>query len=230
MVTVDQAIIARIEIKGKRFEILADPDIAYSLKEGKAASLSRMLAVNQIFTDAKKGTRASDSDVQECFGTSDPERIAERIVKKGEVQLTTEFRRKRIEEKRRQVAAIISRNAINPQTKLPHPMERILASIEQSKININPFKAAEQQVDDVLKAVKQILPISMEEATFAVEVPAKYSSKCYGMLKEYKIIQDKWLSDGSLSAKVTLPAGLKESFFRALNNATEGNVKIQEVK
>lgn len=229
MVTVDEAIIARLEIKGKKFEILVDAEIAYALKEGKQVSLSRMLAVNQVFTDAKKGTRASDSDIQKEFGTADVERVAERIIHKGDIQLTTEFKRKKTEEKRRQVASMISKNAANPQSKAPHPLERILAAMEQARFAVEPFKPAEQQIDDALKAIKSVLPISMEQATLLVEIPAKYASKCYGMLKEYTIIQDKWLPDGSLSAKITLPAGLKDNFFRAINNATQGEVKVQEL-
>ncbi|MBI2173365.1 MAG: ribosome assembly factor SBDS [Candidatus Aenigmarchaeota archaeon] len=229
MVTVDEAIIARFETKGKKFEILVDAEIAYALKEGKQVSLSRMLAANHIFTDAKKGTKASDSDIEKEFETADVEKIAERIVQKGDIQITTEFRRKKTEERKRQIASMISKNAVNPQTKAPHPQERILAAMEQARFAAVPFRTAEQQVDDALKAIKSVLPISMEQATLLVEIPAKYSSKCYGMLKEYTIIQDKWLPDGSLSAKITLPAGLKDNFFRAINNATQGEVRIQEL-
>ncbi|MBI2579792.1 MAG: ribosome assembly factor SBDS [Candidatus Aenigmarchaeota archaeon] len=230
MVTVDEAIIAKVETKGKRFEILVDSELAYALKEGKAVSLSRMLAVSQIFTDAKKGTKASEADVRKEFGTSDAERVAEQIVKNGEIQLTTEFRRRKTEERKRQISAIISRNAVNPQTKAPHPQDRILSAMEQARFQVDPFRMAEQQVDDALKAIKSVIPISMEEATILVEIPAKYSSRCYGMLKEHRIIQDKWLSDGSLSARVIIPAGLKENFFRMLNNATHGEAKAQESK
>lgn len=228
MVTIDEAIIARIEIKGKHFEILVDSEIAYGLKEGKIVSISRMLAVNQVFTDARKGTKASNAEIMKEFGTDNLDKIAEHIIKKGSIQLTTEFKRRKTDERRKQIATLISRNAINPQTKAPHPQDRILAVMDQVRFNTDPFRPAEQQVDDALKAIKSVLPISMEEATLAIEIPAKYASRCYGMLKEYKMLQDKWLSDGSFCAKITIPAGLKESVFRMLNSATQGEVKIQE--
>ena len=228
MVTVDEAVIARIEIKGKHFEILVDSEIAYELREGKNVSLSRMLAVNQIFTDTRKGTKASDADVRKEFGTDDVEKVAEHIVKKGDIQLTTEFKRRKTEERRKQIASMISKNAINPQTKAPHPQERVLAAMDQARFNADPFKPAEQQVDDALKAVKSVLPISMEEITLLVEIPARHASRCYGLLKEYRILQDRWLSDGSLSAKIIIPAGLRENIFRMLNNATQGEARIQE--
>ena len=230
MVTVDEAIIAKMTKNGKHFEILVDADMAYDLKEGRSVSLSRMLAVNGVFTDSKKADKASPSDVEKAFGTSDLEKIAEEIVKHGDIQLTTEFRRRKTEEKRKQIANFISKNAINPQTKLPHPQERILAAMEQAHVSIDPFKPAESQVEEIMPALKKVLPISVEEAILNVEISAKYSSRAYGIVKEYGIIQDKWLSDGSLAAKIKIPAGMKEMVFRRLGAATEGTVKIEEVK
>ena len=121
MVTIDEAIIAKIVKDGKHFEVLVDPDIAYDLKEGRIISLSRMLAINMVFTDAKKANKAAPSEIEKAFGTSDVEKIAEDIVKHGDIQLTTDFRRRKIDERKKQIAAFINRNAINPQTKAPHP-------------------------------------------------------------------------------------------------------------
>ncbi len=230
MVTIDEAIIAKLVRDGKHFEILVDPDIAYDLKEGKTVSLSRMLAVNEVFTDAKKANRAAPSDVQKAFGTNDIESVAKEIVKHGEVQLTTEFRRRKIEEKKKQIAAFISKNAINPQTKLPHPPERIMTAMEQAHVSVDPFKPADQQVEEIIKAIKSVIPISIEEVSLVVEIPAKYSNRAYGILKEFGIQQDKWLSDGSLIAKITIPAGAKENVYRRLGAVTEGNAKIEEGK
>ncbi|MEM7819234.1 MAG: ribosome assembly factor SBDS [Candidatus Aenigmatarchaeota archaeon] len=230
MVTVDEAVIAKYEKDGKHFEILVDPELAYELKDGKSVSIQKMLAINAIFTDARKGDRPSNADILKIFGTNDIEKISEFIIKNGEVQLTTEFRRKKIDEKKRQIAALISRFAINPQTRLPHPQERILTAMEQINISIDPFKPAEQQVDNVVKLLKSILPLSLEELTLIVEIPAKYTGRAYGILKEYNVHQDKWLNDGTLVARITIPAGLKENIYRRLGALCEGNLKIEEVK
>ncbi len=228
MVTVDEAIIARYEKDGKHFEILVDPDMAYDLKDGKSVSIQRMLAANLVFTDARKATRTAPSEIEKAFGTQDIEKIAETIVRKGEVQLTTEFRRKKTEEKKKQVADLISRYAVNPQTKLPHPQQRVLSAMEEARVHVDPFKPADQQVEDVIKAIKEILPISIEELLLTVEIPARYAGRGYGVVKEYGIQQEQWLSDGSLLVKITIPAGLKETVYRRLGALTEGNVNIEE--
>ena len=228
MVTVDEAIIAKYEKDGKHFEILVDAELAYDLKEGKTVSLQKMIATNLVFTDAKKATKSTPSEVEKAFGTSDIEKIAEMIVKKGEIQLTTDFRRRKSEEKKKQVADLISKYAINPQTKLPHPQQRILFAMDQARVHVDPFKQADQQVDDVVKALRETLPISIEELVLTVEIPAKYAGRGYGVVKEYGILQEQWLSDGSLVVKIQIPAGLKENVYRRLGAFTEGNAKISE--
>jgi len=227
MVTVDKAVIAKLERNKKHFEVLVDPEMAYDLKSGKIVSLSRMLATNQVFTDSKKGERASPSDVDKAFNTSDVEKIAEEIVKHGEVQLTTDFRRKKVEEKRKQIAAFISRYAINPQTRLPHPPDRILNAMEQVRINIDPFKPAEQQIDDIVKPLREILPLSFDELSITAEIPAKYSSRAYGVLKGLGSFSEQWVGE-KLIIKMKIPAGLKEKLYRVLNSVTEGEVRIEE--
>jgi ribosome maturation protein SDO1 len=228
MVTVDEAIIAKIDKAGKHFEILVDPEIAYDLREGKSVSVQRMLATNVICTDSKKGLKASPSDTQAAFGTLDIEKIATEIVKHGEIQLTTEFRRKKTEERKKQIATLIARNAINPQTRVPHPTERIITAMEQAHFNIDPTRPAESQVDNAIKAIKQILPISIEEIVLNIEIPARYSARGYGVVKEYGIEKEAWLGDGSLAVRIRIAAGIKETVYRRLGALTEGNVKIEE--
>ncbi|MBI4174242.1 MAG: ribosome assembly factor SBDS [Candidatus Aenigmarchaeota archaeon] len=230
MVTVDKAVIAKLSIDGKHFEILVDADIAYDLKEGKTVSISRMLAVNEVFKDAKKADRAAPGDVQKAFSTNDIEKIAVEIVKHGDIQLTTDFRRRKIDEKKKQIAAFISKNAVNPQTKLPHPPDRVIAAMEQAHLSIDPFKPVENQVEEVIKVIKGIIPISVEEAALTIEIPAKFSARAYGIVKEFGIQNEKWLSDGSLVAKINVPAGAKEAVFRRLGAATEGTARIEEGK
>lgn len=231
MVTVEKAIIARFDKDGKHFEILVDPDLAYELKEGKSVSISKMLAVSSVFTDSKKGLKSAESDLEKIFGTQDVEKIAALIVKNGSLQLTTDFRRKKIDEKKRQIASFISRHAINPQSRLPHPIERILTAIEQAKVSIDPFKPAQEQMEDVIKALRPIIPISIEESTLSVEIPAQYSGRAFGIIKELGSLQSQqWLSNGSLLVKISIPAGLREDVFRRLNSITEGNARIDEVR
>ena len=75
---------------------------------------------------------------------------ASEIITKGEVQLTTEQRRKLAEDKKLQIANTISRQGLDPKTKLPHPVSRILNAMKEAKVNIDPFKSAKDQVSGIV--------------------------------------------------------------------------------
>jgi len=229
MVTLDKAVIARLQIKGKRFELWVDPILAYDFRYGKKIPISKLLAVNEIYFDAKKGERVPIQTLIEIFKTSDIILIAERIVKEGEIQITTEFRKGLIEEKKKEIAGIISMGALNPQTALPHPIERILNSINKTHFVPDPFKPAEDQVDDCVSILKQTLPLSFEHVKIKVSSPPKISAQIYSMLKEFGNVNAQWLSDGSLIAVVTVPPILKERLFRRVNSIAHGDATVEVI-
>ena len=90
MVAVDQAVIARLKAQGQNFEILVDCENALALREGKNVDMKDVLAVVRIFSDAKKGSEASQHIMEQIFQTSDPTEVAKKIIKEGEIHLTLE--------------------------------------------------------------------------------------------------------------------------------------------
>ena len=127
MVNVDEAIIAKYEYCGEHFEILVDPDLAAEFRnlDGQDVAIEDLLAVEEIFKDSKKGDKASEEAMLKIFETTDPIEVSKVILEKGHVQLTAEQKRQMQEDKRRLVINKISREAINPQSGLPHPAQRI---------------------------------------------------------------------------------------------------------
>ena len=114
MVTLEDSVIARLEYHGEHFEILVDPDLASDFKRGKEIEVDKILAVEEIFKDARKGDKASEEAMMKAFGSTDPLEAAAIIIKKGQVQLTAKQRRDMQEEKRKKIIAKITREAINP--------------------------------------------------------------------------------------------------------------------
>lgn len=230
MVSLDKAITARLEMRGEKFEILVDPDLAYLFKTGKKNDLTNMLAVEEIFTDARKGERPPSEVLKKAFGTTDVMRIAEVILRKGEVQLTTEQRKRMVEEKRKRIVAILARECVDPRTGAPHPPQRIEKAMEESRVHIDPFKDAEAQLDEVLNSLRVILPIKFERVKIAVRIPAEYAPRAYGVLKEYNMQNEEWQPNGSLIAVVEMPAGIQGEFYERINRLTGGNVETKIIK
>lgn len=231
MVKVEDALVARYESKGHRFEVLIDQKLVDLVKTGKEVNLSDYMAADVIFKDSNKGDRASEEVIREVFGTQDFSAVVTEIIKKGQVQLTTEQRRKMLEEKRRQIVEIISRESVNPQSGTPHPPQRIEKAMEEAKVRIDPFKSAEEQINDVLKAIRAILPIKFEHVKMQIEVPGEEYGKIYSeMIRLGQILKEEWKNNGNYNAIVEIPAGVQDQLYDFLNKRTKGNVDIKLIK
>ena len=57
MVTVDQAVIAKLKSHGTNFEVLVDCNNAIAVKGGKEIDIKDVLATQTIFSDSKKASR-----------------------------------------------------------------------------------------------------------------------------------------------------------------------------
>ncbi|HLB68416.1 MAG TPA: ribosome assembly factor SBDS [Thermoplasmata archaeon] len=224
-------VIARIERSGERFEVIVKPEAVQKLRDGKEVNVLENLAIDEIFRDARKGSKASEEKMEEFFGTTEPVQVAREIIKRGEIQLTTEQRREMQEAKRRQVIHYIAANAINPQTGTPHPPQRIENAMEEAKVHVDPFKPVQEQVKDVLDALRPLIPIRFEKARIAVRLTAEDSAKCYGDIKAFgTILREEWQPNGSWIGVVEMPAGMQTEFLERLNAKTKGNVEAKILK
>ncbi len=229
MTTLDKAIIASYEKGGKRFELYVDPDAAYAWLDRRKTDLKNMLVAEEVYADAKKAEKAKPADVLAVFGTNDVMAVLEFVLKNGEVQLTTEQKRKKVEEKRKQVIAILLREALDPRTNAPHTQVRIENALEQARIHVDPFKDAREQLDDIVKELRPILPMKFEKLRIAVKVPAAFAHKCYGTLKNYGMQREEWSSGGDLLAVVEIYGGLQGEFYDKLNKMTGGQVETRQL-
>jgi ribosome maturation protein SDO1 len=216
--------VARMTRDNEHFEVLVKPQKALDYRNGKIAGITEVLAAETIYSDANKGTRASEEGLRKVFGTTDPLKVAETILKTGTLQLTTEQRRKMVEDKRRQIIDFISRQSVDPKTNLPHPPLRIENAMEQIHYPIDPFKPVEEQAKDIVKLLRPILPLKMEQLAVAVTIPTQHASRAYGAIKGFGTIKrEEWRADGSWSGVLEMPAGLYAPLLEKLGDITKGN-------
>lgn len=228
MVNLDDAIVAKLESHGETFEILLDPKVMDLIKAGKQFDITEYMAVEDVFKNASKGTRPPENKVKEVFGTEDISIVAKRIMEKGEVQITAEQRKEMLEAKRHQVITYIAANAINPQTKLPHPPLRIELALEEAKFHVDPFKPLDKEIEEAMKLLRPILPIRFEKSRVAVRLKGEDYGRCYDELIHYGIVErEEWEADGSWIGIIELPAGMVPEMTEKLKNKTKGNVSTK---
>lgn len=220
--------IARIKQQGKHFEIMVDTDKALKFRKGESSGMD-FLEIDTIFTDSKKGFTASNKDLEEAFGTTNVNMIAERIVKKGEILLTHEHRDEEKEKKIKQVVDILSKMAVDPQTGNPHTPERIKSALEQAKVNIKNTPV-DAQIKDIITEISKIIPLRIETKKVKITIPAQYTGSTYGLIKSY-IENENWKNNGDLEVIASIPSGTQiMNFYDKLNSITHGSAITEEIK
>ncbi len=228
MVDVDKATIARLKKSGSSFEILVSLEDALKLKNGENIAVSEIVAVEKVFSDAKKGLEASEAKLNQAFGTDDFEEVAKSIIKTGELQLTAEHKAKILKEKKKRIIELIHRNAVDPRSGLPHPVSRIELAFEEAKVRIDEHKPEQQQLQEIVKKLRPILPMSFDKLKLSIKVPAEFSAKAYSVVQGFgEKLSESWLQDGSLAVVIEAPAGMKAQIIDQLNSLTKGNVEVK---
>lgn len=220
-----------LTLEGEDYEILVNPDAALSYKQGRNVEPSQVIAADEVYFDSKKGLRASAEKLKKHFGTNDHAKAALEVLRRGELNLTQEQRKRLTEEKRKAVIAMISKNFVDPKTSLPHPPMRIEQAMQEARVSIDPFQDANEQMKVVIDSLRTILPLKSEKVKLQVRVAAQYSGQTIGILKNFgEIKKEDWGADGTLSAIVEIPAGGQPGLLDRLGSTTKGAAQVTVVK
>ena len=216
---------------GEKFEIMVKPDPALDYKLGKKKDISAVLVSDEIYTDSGKGTRPSAEKLLKAFKTEDQSLIAEIILQKGDLNLTTDQRRKMIEEKRKQIITFIAKTYVDPKTHLPHPPLRIEQAMKDGRVSIDPQKNIDEQVKDIVDKLRSIIALKSENLQLEIVIPAQFASQSYSVLKSVgSLKKEEWQNNGSLKAILEIPAAARPTVIDRLGSITKGSATVEVVQ
>ena len=226
MVSLDDAVLARLEKGGKRYAALVDPDLVEQWKEDSSTiQLDEFMAMDEIFHDARAGERPTEEALMNTFETLDVETILNIILDKGSIQLTTAQRKARVEHMRQQIIHHIHSQAIDPKSKSPHPRTRIELALQESKYSVDPFKRLEEQIKDAIAKLKPLIPLSFESVRLAFKVPGSAYGSVSQLLRTYQK-KEGWLENGDWACVIEIPAGMKGDMIgQVLKRSSDAEVK-----
>lgn len=233
MISLDDAVTARLESHGERFEVLVDPDAALAIKRDEfEGDLEDVIAAEDVFEDASRGDRPPEQALEDVFGTTDPLEIIPEVITRGEIQITADQRREMQDQKHRKLVNTIARNAVNPQMDdAPHPPERIERALEEAGFQVDPLDPVENQVDEALDALRPVIPIRFDEIVMAVQFPADYAGSAQAQVREFGDLQEEeWQTDGSWVGVLKFPAGLQNEFYELVNELSSGEAETRIIK
>ena len=227
----EKTTVVRYSFSGDKFELLVKPDPAFDYKLGKITEISKVLVSDEIYTDSNKGTRATNEKLIQVFKTDDLTEIAQIIMKKGELNLTTEQRRKMTTEKRKQLVTFIAKTYVDPRSHLPHPPLRIEQAMNDGRISIDPFKNVDEQVKDVVEKLRPIIPLKSENIILSISIPAQFVAQSYTVLKSIGTLKkEEWQTNGSLKAILEIPAAARPNVIDRLGSITKGTATVEVSK
>ena len=220
--------VVRYSHDGEKFEILVKPDPALDYKLGKKNDVSSVLISDDIYSDSGKGTKPATEKLLKAFGTEDLTEIAKMILQKGDLNLTTDQRRKMIDEKKKQIVAFIVKTYVDPKTHLPHPPLRIEQAMKDARVSIDPRKNADEQAKDIVEKLRSIIALKSENLQLEIIIPAQYASQSYAVLKSVgSLKKEEWQNNGSLKAILEIPAAARPNVIDRLGSITKGSASVE---
>ena len=220
--------VVKYSFEGEKFEILVKPDPALDYKLGKKKDISSILVSDDVYTDSSKGTKPSTEKLLKAFKTEDLVEIAQIILKKGDLNLTTDQRRKMVEEKKKQLVEFIAKTYVDPRTHLPHPPLRIEQALKDARVSIDPQKGVDDQVKDIVEKLRSIIPLKSENLSLEIIIPAQFASQSYAVLKSVgSLKKEEWQNNGSLKAILEIPAAARPNVIDRLGSITKGSATVE---
>ena len=216
--------VVRYKKNGRFFEVAVNPDLVFTYREDNC-SLYEVLRSHRIFYKATEGREVYESSIEEAFQTTDKEKIADIILRKGDVQLSPKKRESLRRQKREKLLDILTRQAIDPRTNTPHPRNR-LKKILSKHVHIDEQKTPQSQVKNVVKQIQEHVPIRVETKTVTVKTTAEDAYKIRNLLDSYGDVQRENWTD-MFESTIKVPAGLYPAMVEKLNGATQGNIHIE---
>ncbi len=221
----------RFSVEGEKFEILVKPDPALEFKIGKRKEISGVLVSDEIYSDSNKGTRASTEKLMKAFKTTDATAIATIMLQKGDLNLTTDQRRKMVSEKRKQIVDFISKTYVDPRSHLPHPPLRIEQAMDDARVSVDPFKNTDEQIKEIIEQLRSLIPLKSENMILEIVVPAQFAAQSYTVLKSFGTLKkEEWQSNGALKVILDIPAAARANVMDRLGSVTKGTASIEVAK
>ena len=223
--------VVRYSFEGEKFEILVKPDPALDYKLGKKKDVSAVLVSDEIYTDSGKGTKPGNEKLLKAFKTEDQAEIAQIILQKGILNLTTDQRRKMIDEKKKQIVQFIVKTYVDPKSHLPHPPIRVEQAMKDARVSVDPQKSVDEQMQDIVEKLRSIIALKSENLQLEIIVPAQYASQSYAVLKSVGSLKnEEWQNNGSLKAILEIPAAARPNVIDKLGSITKGSASVEVIK
>lgn len=190
--------------------------------------LSEVLQTETVFSNVSKGQVAKKEDLVKAFGKDNQVEICKEILAKGELQVSEKERHANLESTFKEIATLVADKCVNPETNRPYPVTIIEKSIKDAHYSIKPNKNVKSQALDVIKLLKEHIPI--EKAQMRVKITV---TNCKDKQLRFKDLppllkvkeHEEWNAENGTITALIDPGNYK--FIEALHSSNRGGVAIE---
>ncbi|MES1920077.1 hypothetical protein MHBO_001796 [Bonamia ostreae] len=171
--------LVRFKKDGFHFEVPTVPGTVKKYREDRI-SVTDVIAAENVYTNYNKATRARNQDLESVFGTKNEMDCIKHILKFGIYQETAQEKREETEKNFRNLINLINVNYVDPTSNLPHPPERIRASLQDVKFRFDVSKSSGSQVEKAVAKLRGALTLK-KRSTEATLTSFKINSSQHGL-------------------------------------------------
>lgn len=139
--------------------------------------MDEVLQTHTVFANVSKGQVAKKEDLIKAFGKDDHTEICKEILAKGELQVSDKERHNHLDALFKDIAATVADKCINPELKRPYPVTTIEKAMKDVHYSVKPNQNAKQQALQVIKLLKETLPLERAQMRMQVVFKGKETKK-----------------------------------------------------
>lgn len=109
--------------------------------------------------NVSKGQVAKKEDLIKAFGKDNQTEICKEILMKGELQVSDKERSSQLDALFKDIATTVADKCLNPDTKRPYTVLMIENAMKEIHYSVKPNRNAKQQALEVIKQLKEVMPI-----------------------------------------------------------------------
>jgi len=176
--------VVRLKKGGKRFELACYPNKVLSFRDNVETDLDEVLQTNKVFLNVSKGILAKREDLLKCFGTEEEDKVVLEILKKGEIQVSEKERQALNEKVFRDIATIVADKCVDKETKRPITVGLVERAMKEIHFSVISSRSAKQQALEVIRLLKDKIPIERAQMRLNLSVPTKDAKKIKEQLEK----------------------------------------------
>ncbi|KAK9889646.1 hypothetical protein WA026_007022 [Henosepilachna vigintioctopunctata] len=181
--------VVRMKKGGKRFEIACYRNKVVSWRNQVEKDIDEVLQTHTIFTNVSKGQVAKKEDLVKAFGKEDLTDICKEILAKGELQVSDKERQSQLDQLFKDIATTVADKCLNPDLKRPYPVTMIEKAIKDAHYSVKLNQSAKQQALQVIKLLKQSIPIERAKMRIRLVIEGKIAKKLRDRILKMETIE-----------------------------------------